>query len=173
MTLFHKFCFAATCLLLAAVPASAHVTLEAREATVGTHFKAVFRVPHGCGVSPTVKLRVRIPAGFIAAKPMPKPGWTLELTRGKYDKTYAYLHGAQLSEGVTEITWSGKLPDDYYDEFVVAGFVADALTPGAKLYFPVVQECEQGVHRWIEIPKAGASAPLHEPAPGIMLLPKK
>jgi hypothetical protein len=24
--------------------------------------------------------------------------------------------------------------------------------PGQTLYFPVIQECQQGVHRWIEIP---------------------
>ena len=59
------------------------------------------------------------------------------------------------SEGVKEVVWSGgKLPDDYYDEFVISTFLTSALKPDTMLYFPVVQECEQGVSRWIDIPKA-------------------
>jgi uncharacterized protein YcnI len=41
---------------------------------------------------------------------------------------------------------------------------------GENLYFPVVQECEKGVHRWIEIPAKGQDAgKLREPAPFIHL----
>jgi hypothetical protein len=40
-----------------------------------------------------------------------------------------------------------------------------------------VQECERGVHRWIEIPATGAAHSDHgeqsEPAPGLKLLPKR
>jgi uncharacterized protein YcnI len=44
---------------------------------------------------------------------------------------------------------------------------------GKTLYFPVVQECEKGVHRWIEIPADGKTADaLKEPAPGLRLKPK-
>ncbi len=81
-------------------------------------------------------------------------------------------HGAQITEGVREIDWSGgKLPDDFYDEFVfIAGLPANA---GATLYFPVVQECESGVNRWIEIPEAGKSPhDLKQPAPHLRLLSK-
>jgi periplasmic copper chaperone A len=155
-------------------PASAHVTLETAEAKVGAPYKAVLRVPHGCEDSATIALRVRIPDGVIAVKPMPKPGWTLTTTTGKYEKTYTFFHNAKLSEGVTEITWSGgKLPDAWYDEFVFQGFLAGDLEAGKTLYFPVVQECEKGVHRWIEIPAAGkSSGDYPEPAPALKLLPK-
>jgi uncharacterized protein YcnI len=40
---------------LAASAANAHVTLERRQAPVGSYYKAVFAVPHGCagaGVDP-------------------------------------------------------------------------------------------------------------------------
>lgn len=136
---------------LAASTASAHVTLENRQATVGSSYKAVFAVPHGCAGSATVKIRVQIPEGVIAAKPMPKAGWNLETIKGKYAAEYDY-HGAKSSEGVKEVTWSGgKLPDDNYDEFVISTFLSGSLKPNTTLYFPVVQECEQGVSRWIEI----------------------
>src|SRR5882724_8687830 len=133
--------------LAIAAPAFAHVTIEAQEARVGGSFKAVVRVPHGCAGSATTAIRVKIPDGVIAVKPMPKPGWTLDTKTGSYGKTYAHFHNSKLSEGVTEVAWSGgKLPDAYYDEFVFTSFLSGDLEAGEALYFPVVQECEQGVH---------------------------
>ena len=103
---------------------------------------------------------------------MMKPGWQIATTRGTYSKSYSFFHGAKFTEGVKEITWSGgKLPDAFYDEFVLSAFIAGELSPGEMLYFPVVQQCEQGEHRWVEIPAAGK--PANEPAPSIMLTPKK
>jgi periplasmic copper chaperone A len=156
----------------AITPAFAHVTLESQEAKIGAGYKAVLRVPHGCGESPTTAIRVKMPAGFIGVKPMPKPGWTLTTATGKYPATYNLFH-AELTEGVTEIAWTGgKLPDAWYDEFVFNGFLAADLAPGKTLYFPVVQECEKGVHRWIEIPAAGKSRDDYPaPAPELKLLP--
>ena len=160
---------------LAASTASAHVTLENRQATAGSSYKAVFAVPHGCAGSATVKLRVQIPEGVIAAKPMPKPGWNLETIKGKYAAEYDY-HGTKSSEGVKEVVWSGgKLPDDNYDEFVISTFLSGSLKPNTTLYFPVVQECEQGVIRWIEIPAEGDAGHANEgkwPAPGVKLMQK-
>src|SRR4051794_28744775 len=105
---------------LVASPAEAHVSLENKQAAIGTSYKAVFAVPHGCAGSATVKIRVQIPEGVIAAKPMPKPGWNVESATGKYAGTYDY-HGAKLSEGVREVVWSGgKLADGHYDEFVIS-----------------------------------------------------
>jgi len=155
--------------------ASAHVTLERGEAPVGAPYKAVLRVPHGCGGAATVALRVRVPEGMIAVKPMPKPGWKIDTVTGKYPKAYHYFHGATLTEGITEVSFSGgSLPDAYYDEFVLAGFLAGDLEPGKTLYFLVVQECEKGVNRWIEIPAAGKSPDDYaEPAPGLKLVPNR
>ena len=157
--------------------ASAHVTLERQEVPVGSSYKAVLRVPHGCAGSATTAIRVRLPAGFIGVKPMPKPGWQLNTVTGKYPKSYS-LRGAPLTEGVTEISWSGgKLPDEHYDEFVFIGTIAAELAGTPAIYFPVVQECEKGVHRWIEIPTGNASeghgAGSAEPAAALRLLPKK
>lgn len=150
--------------------AFAHVTLERNAAPVAASYKAVLRVPHGCDGSPTTAIRVRIPEGIIDVKPMPKPGWTLNIVKGKYAKAYS-LFRAQVSEGVTEIDWTGgSLPDDNYDEFVFMSFLSGDLQAGQTIYFPVVQECAKGVHRWIEIPTGGSDYP--EPAPGLKLLPK-
>jgi periplasmic copper chaperone A len=159
--------------LLSASSASAHITLESKEATIGAPFKAVFVVPHGCAGSATIKIRVQIPDGVIAVKPMPKPGWNVEAIKGKYASEYDF-HGSKLSEGVREVVWSGgKLPDDFYDEFVISTYLTGTLTPDSMLYFPTVQECEQGISRWIDIPTDPAHA--HDsksPAPGVKLLAK-
>jgi uncharacterized protein YcnI len=153
-------------------PALSHVTLESQQAKIGGTYKAVLRVPHGCNGSATTSVRVKIPEGVIGVKPMPKPGWTLSTATGKYPKTYKLFHN-ELTEGVTEIGWSGgTLPDAWYDEFVFTGFLSADLDPSKTLYFPVVQECEKGVHRWIEIPEAGKSrSDYPEPAPELKLLP--
>jgi uncharacterized protein YcnI len=161
--------------MLAATSASAHITLENHEATIGQGYKAVFMVPHGCAGSATTKIRVQIPEGVIAVKPMPKAGWNVDVIKGKYSGEYDY-HGAKSSEGVKEVVWSGgKLTDDNYDEFVISTFLTGALKPSTTLYFPTVQECEQGVSRWIEIPAEGQADRGHEgkwPAPGVKLMPK-
>jgi periplasmic copper chaperone A len=162
---------------LAASPASAHVTLENRQAAVGSYYKAVFAVPHGCAGSATTKIRVQIPEGVIGIKPMPKTGWKLDTVKGKYAGAYEF-HGAKVSEGVKEVVWSGgKLADDNYDEFVMATYLTDGLKPNSTLYFPVVQECEQGISRWIDIPAEGQGGQSHDhgsksPAPGLKLTPK-
>jgi uncharacterized protein YcnI len=166
--------FVVAAIVLAAAPVLAHVGLETKQATIGTSYKAVFIVPHGCAGSPTVKIRVQIPEGVIAAKPMPKAGWNVEAISGKYATEYDY-HGSKLSEGVKEVVWSGgKLPDHHYEEFVVSTFLTTGLKPNSTLYFPVVQECEQGVSRWIDIPKEGSEAGhgSKTPAPGVKLMPK-
>ncbi len=166
----------ATVAALAVSPASAHITLENKQAAVGSYYKAVFAVPHGCAGSPTIKLRVQIPEGVIGVKPMPKAGWNVDIVTGKYASEYDF-HGAKITEGVKEVAWSGgKLTDHNYDEFVISTYLTPGLKSNTTLYFPVVQECEQGVSRWIDIPAEGQGGG-HErgsktPAPGVKLLPK-
>lgn len=172
--MFKKWIASAAVLMLGSGAAQAHVTLEGNEAPVGSTYKAVFRVPHGCEGKPTNVVRVRIPEGVIAVKPQPKAGWQLQKIRGAYAKSYDY-HGAPMSEGVKEVVWSGgNLGDDEYDEFVLRGYLTTDLKPGETLYFPVVQECPEDLaERWIEVPAAGQSADeLELPAPGLMLLEK-
>lgn len=160
-------------LLLGSAPAFAHITLEKDEAKVGSTYKAVLRVPHGCEGKATTAVRVQVPEGVIGAKPMPKPGWKLETVKGKYEKSYD-LYGSPVSEGVKEIVWSGgDLPDDFYEEFVFRATITDGLPAGETIYFPVVQECGDAVDRWIEIPAKGQDAEaLEHPAPAVTLVGK-
>ena len=158
---------AAVSLALFAVPAFAHVTLQTPEAHVGAGYKAVLRVGHGCDGNATTTIRVKVPEGFLNAKPQPKAGWTLDITKGKYAKSYT-LYGSEVTEGALEITWSGgNLPDDQYDEFALNGTLAADLDQSAPLYFPVVQTCTTGENAWIDT----SGSEDGEPAPGLRLLP--
>lgn len=164
---FARAALAASSLVLFAAPAFAHVTLETGEASIGAGYKAVLRVGHGCDGNATTSIRVRVPEGYLSAKPQPKPGWTLEIVKGSYANTYQ-LYGAPVSEGATEIIWSGgNLPDDQYDEFVLSGTLAAELDVAAPLYFPVIQTCTTGQTDWIDI----SGSEDGDPAPALKLLP--
>lgn len=151
--------------------ASAHVTLDVREAPAAATIRLAVRVPHGCEGAATIRIRVQIPDGVINVKPMPHAGWDLTTVRGPLGQAAAGDHGTPVTEGVREIAWSGgRLLDEHYDEFVFRAQLPNL--PGTVLSFPIVQECERGVHRWIEIPAVGKTAEdYEEPAPGVTILP--
>ena len=164
---FARAALAATTLVALAVPAFAHVTLETQEATIGKSYKAVVRVPHGCGTEATHTVRVQIPEGFFAVKPMPKAGWELETVTGPYENAYDN-HGTKVTEGVKEIVWSGgNLKNEWYDEFVFRGTFAGSLEAGT-FYFPTIQECATGEEAWLDTTGAENA---EMPAPSLKLVP--
>ena len=145
-------------------PAVAHVVLETREAPAGSYYKAVFRVPHGCGGSPTTAIAVTLPDGIMSAKPQPKPGWTLAVERQALPRPVAGPHGSTVSERVTRIAWSGgDLPDAWFDAFAIQVRLPDA-APGTVLRFPVEQTCAAGSRHWV-----GMGETQGDPAPALRL----
>ncbi|MDQ8728834.1 DUF1775 domain-containing protein [Bradyrhizobium sp. LHD-71] len=150
--------------------AAAHVTLVTPEARANSQYKAVLQVPHGCDGAATIAVRVQIPDGVIAVKPMPKAGWTLSTTRGAYAKAYEN-HGREVTEGVREIVWSGgNLADDHFDEFTFAARIATDGGAAKAVYFPTVQQCSKGEVAWTEIPAAQQSPHgLKKPAPSLRI----
>lgn len=151
--------------------ASAHATFEVPTATQNTTYKAVLRIPHGCDGQPTQVVRITIPEGIIAVKPMPKAGWTMDVKIGDYTRGYT-LHGREVSSGAKEIIWAGgSLADGHYDEFVFQAQITDALPANETVYLPVIQECATAKAAWNEIPAKGQDAhALKAPAPGIRIL---
>jgi periplasmic copper chaperone A len=166
-------CLLATAVLAAgSAAASAHVTVQPNEAAAGSYFRLAFVVPHGCDGKATVALRVKVPDGVTSVKPQMKPGWAVEIKTRKLDAPQPSPHGKTVGEVVDEVSWrGGPLPDNLYDTFGLMMKLPDM--PDSNLYFPVVQECDGAVHRWIEIPEAGKSRDdLREPAPLVRLKPK-
>lgn len=157
--------FAALAVVASQSSAYAHITLATGEARAGTYYKAVFQVPHGCDGSATQTIRVQIPEGVIGVKPMPKAGWTLNITRGAYAKSYT-SHGKVVTEGPKEVIWSGgSLSDDNYDEFIFTSFITD-FPSGQAIHFPTVQQCAKGEVRWDQIAPVGQNPhSLKSPAP--------
>lgn len=164
-----------TCFFLAVMTGAvhAHTVLEYPIATAGQSYKATFKVGHGCGTSSTRQIVLDIPAGVQGAKPMPKAGWRLEVTREKLSQPYI-SHGRSITEDVTRISWTAKtaedmLPSGHYDEFVLVGTLP---TKPGMVYWPVQQLCEQGRHDWTEMPKSGQKLhDLKSPAAELEIMP--
>jgi uncharacterized protein YcnI len=164
-----------TLVAASAGPASAHVTLEEAQAQAGKPYKATLRVSHGCEGTATHTLRVQVPAGFRGAKPMPKPGWTLQTQRAPLAQPYE-SHGRRITDDVVEITWTAAtreawLADAHYDEFVLRGQLP--AQPG-PLWFKVQQLCEKGQWDWFDTPadpKSTSRAGLKAPAALLEVLP--
>lgn len=109
---------------LFAVPALAHVTLENPVAPANATYKAVLRIPHGCGDADTIRVTVSLPEGARDAQPMVKPGWSIRTAPGQV------------------IFENGVLPAAYYDEFALRFRTPDRA--GDTLRLPVVQDCTGG-----------------------------
>lgn len=159
MTLFKQFTLAASAAALFAIfvgAASAHVVLQDSVAAAGAGYRATFLVGHGCDGSATTAIRVQLPEGFQGARPLPKAGWTLKVTRAALAKPYV-SYGKTVTDDVVEISWTanGKdnvLPDAWFDEFVLRGTTPKQ--PG-QLWFKVLQTCEKGQVDWAEVPAKG------------------
>lgn len=153
--------------LLLAPAAAAHVTANPPSGVAGEFTKIDFRVGHGCEDSPTTSLTVRVPEGVLFVAPEVVPGWKASVTKAKFSKPVE-VFGETHTEGVRTITWKGgPLPDGFMTEFGVSMRLPEGA--GRTIYFPAVQHCEKGEHRWITIPIEGQEEP-EEPAPAVELL---
>jgi periplasmic copper chaperone A len=158
-----KVAAAAVCCLASIAVASAHVMLETKSAKIGSTLHATFDVGHGCSGSPTTKLRIKIPPGVVAVVAEPKAGWDISAQTGAYDQPYS-AHGRTVKEGVVEVDWSGLLPAHEIGKFTLTFDISDSLDANQRLYFPIVQECQSGVVRWIDKSDDG-----EHPAPSLLL----
>jgi periplasmic copper chaperone A len=153
-------------------PSWSHVTLEQAQATAGSPYKAVLRIGHGCEGQPTREVVVRIPAGFVGARPMPKPGWTIQIRRAPLGAP-EMLHGQTLTEDVAEVIWTARsqeswLADAHYDEFVLRG----QLSPrAADMWFDVIQNCPNGQLAWDQRPQPNSGQRTTYPAAKLTVTP--
>ena len=156
--------------LAPAMPAAAHITLDPAQAAPNAITRATLRVPHGCGDAATIRIQVRIPEGVTAARPMPKPGWTLVLTPREGAPAPAG-HGAVPE--LAAITWEGgRLPNEHYDEFVLRFRTPDRANE--TLWFAVRQDCEGGRSvDWAQVPAEGRRlSDYPTPAASLRLVPR-
>jgi copper(I)-binding protein len=129
--LFHLLAIAALVLLVLTMTgeARAHVMLAEPVGAPGDHYTGHFKVGHGCSGSPTIALRIEIPAGVSMVMPQEAAGWTLASERD----------GSRIKA----VSWTG-------------GMVAPD-KPG-QLLFPATQTCQNGAEYWSEAPAATGKA---------------
>lgn len=167
-----------TCTLFVAsvstAQAFAHATFVDGSAEQESTVVAALQVPHGCdGGLATTEVQIKLPEGFISAKPQPKAGWELEVIKGDYQKAYKN-HGKEIKGGPVEIRWKGgNLPDEFYDTFAVQGKIS-GIEAGQDLPFKVTQLCgDKGKVSWDEVAAAGVDPhSLKSPAPTIRVAAK-
>lgn len=152
-------------------PASAHVTVNPREATQGGYGRFAFRVPNESDTASTTRVEVVLPenAPVGSVSTMPVVGWTLAVEKRKVDPPVE-VHGSQLTEAVSKLTWTaasgGGVKLGEFQEFPVS---MGPLPQVDRMVFKVLQTYSDGnVSRWIEEPTPGQEEPEH-PAPVLAL----
>ncbi|MDO3700835.1 YcnI family protein [Micromonospora sp. C28SCA-DRY-2] len=154
-----------------AAPASAHVTVNPKDATQGGYARIAFRVPNESDTASTTKVEVVLPenAPVGSVSTMPVPGWTVAVEKRKVDPPVE-VHGSQLSEVVSKLTWTatanaGVKPGEFQEFPVSLG----PLPQVDRMVFKTLQTYSDGnVQRWIEEPTPGGEEP-ESPAPVLTL----
>jgi uncharacterized protein YcnI len=162
-------------LVLAAAPASAHVTVNPSNAAQGGYSKLTFRVPNEKDTGATTQVEVDLPQDtpIASVSVKPTPGWTATATKSKLDKPIKSDDG-EITEAVTKIVWKADTPEaaiqvGQFQEFDVS---AGPLPTAEKIVFKALQTYSDGdVVRWIEEPAADGKEPAH-PAPTLKLAAK-
>jgi uncharacterized protein YcnI len=163
----------AVLMLTVALPASAHVSIiDGVSVPSGGHGTQIsFRVGHGCDGAPTDTIEIQVPEGVTGVQPKWIAGWTAETEpRAAAEASLAPDASSEADHPeVAVVRWSGgPLPDDQYLDFQMLAVFPE--TPGAVLYFPVVQRCGDEESAWIEIPAEGQDPEgLDSPAPSVTI----
>jgi uncharacterized protein YcnI len=149
-------------LVLGVTPAWSHVVAAPGEARAGSYSAIAFRVGHACSAGDaTLGLRVEIPDAVASARPQPKPGWTIAIERTD--------DADPAKRRVTAVTWTGRLPDDQFDDFTL---LMKLPAEAGDLTFPAIQTCEKGESQWTEVPDPlRPGEKLTRPAPVVRLTP--
>lgn len=160
---------AGSAVLLAAVPAFAHVTVQPSTAAKGSYSTVNLKVPNEEDSASTVKVEVFLPTDhpIASVSVQPVPGWTAQVATSKL-ATPLKTDDGTVTQAVSEITWSGgKIAPGQFQQFPVSfGPLPD--NTGA-LSFKTLQTYDNGdVVRWIDLPEAGQPEPEH-PAPTLVL----
>lgn len=160
---------ALTLLIGGVVPASAHVGVSSDTSAAGSTAMVTFAFSHGCGDSPTTALVIQIPEEFNRATPVFAPGWSIEVDTEDLDEPITGGHGEEITERTSTVTFTADEPiENNIYAMVSVRLSLPEDSAGETIYFPVIQECEEGEHAWIEIPQEGEDPhDLESPAPAL------
>lgn len=160
---------AGSAVLLAAVPAFAHVTVTPATAQKGAYSTVAFKVPNEEDSASTVKVEVNLPTDHPIASVsiQPVPGWTAQVTTTKL-ATPMKTDDGTVDQAVSKITWSGgKIAPGQFQQFPVS--LGPLPSDADSLSFKALQTYDNGdIVRWIEVPQPGQPEP-QNPAPTLQL----
>ena len=161
-----KIALAAVAAATLAVPAaaSAHVTLQPREAAAGSFSKLDVRVPNERDNKGTIKVDVRFPDGFYFLSYQKVPGWKARVYREKLDRPVD-LGGFEVDEQYKRIVWTARKPKrdriapGQFQDFPLSVRVPDGAA-GSQLVFRAFQTYQRGERvAWTGAPDSDSPAP--------------
>jgi uncharacterized protein YcnI len=137
---------AAVLVVVTALPALAHVTVQPDEAVVGSFARFAVRVPTERDDASTIKIELQLPPlAFVSFQDV--PGWERSVEMVTLDEPLDAF-GEELTEVVGTVTWAGGAIEPH--EFQEFGFSAALPEEPTTLEFPAIQTYDSGeVVRWI------------------------
>jgi uncharacterized protein YcnI len=163
---------AAVLVLVMALPAGAHVSIQPSEATKGGFATLAFQVPNEKDDAKTVGVEVKFPEDNPIAdvSVQPIPNWSVKINPAPLSPPVTTDEGTTLSERVDTISWTaaaGKgLGKGEFQQFLVSMGLPDADT----LQFPTIQTYDNGDKvSWIQQTPAGGPEP-QNPVPELKLV---
>lgn len=158
----------AALLLAGAGGASAHVGATPDKTAANSYALVTFGIPHGCEHAGTTKVTITLPAELDDAQPTVNPNWTVEKVVEQLPEPKKLQDGTSITKRTSQIVYTAKAPlaPELRDALVLSVKLPDAA--GQTLYFPTLQDCEQGQTDWSEIPADGQDGhSLQSPAPSV------
>jgi periplasmic copper chaperone A len=163
---------AAILVLVMALPAGAHVSIQPSEATKGGFATLAFQVPNEKSDAKTVGVEVKFPDDppIAEVSVQPIPNWSVKINPAPLSPPVTTDEGTTLSERVDTITWTAAagrgLGEGEFQQFLVSMGLPDADT----LQFPTIQTYDNGDKvSWIQQTPAGGPEP-ENPVPELKLV---
>lgn len=148
--------------------ASAHVDATPDTTAANSYSLLSFAIPHGCEHSGTTKMTITLPPELNDAQPTVNANWTAAKVTEKLAAPKKLADGSSITKRTSRIVYTAKAPlsPELRDVLVLSVKLPD--TAGKTLYFPTLQNCEQGQTDWSQIPKDGQDEEsLQNPAPSV------
>jgi periplasmic copper chaperone A len=138
-------------LLAGALPASAHVHVEADDPESGGFSVLTFRVPNESDTAGTVRVAVTLPTDhpFLYVSTKPVPGWTVSAPQEKLPAAVE-VEGTTVTKAVRTVTWTAekgtRIEPGQYQEFAISvGPLPDSTAAApTTIMLPVVQTYSDG-----------------------------
>jgi len=165
-------------LLAGALPADAHVHVEADDPTAGGFSVLTFRVPNESDTAGTVRVAVTLPSDhpFLYVSTKPVPGWTVSAPQQKLPAAVE-VEGTTITKAVRTVTWTAdnrtRIGPGEYQEFAISvgPLPESTATAPTTITLPVVQTYSDGkVVRWDQRTPASGEEP-ENPAPEFTIAP--